>query len=216
MPRPPAGYSNKQGERIPGCSTIASIIDDPGGLIYWANQQGLEGKTLQEARQAVIDPGTLIHDCIESYLLKAHQPSIPTEFMEPVARGFGAFVEWYEDNGMRPMETEQQRISETYQYAGTPDFVGFDGKGRLYVVDWKSGTGSRVYPSQLVQARGYGHLVEECDGIKVERYGIHKFDRESGNFHPHIYTAESLEPAWEAFVNCRVLYDLRKVLRRIA
>lgn len=215
MARPTEGY-RLEGVRVPGASTIAKMIDDPGGLLYWANQQGLAGNELATARNAAATPGTLIHECIEAHLNKGSRPSIPAEYEDAVANGFNGFLEWYDDMNLRPLETERARVSKLHGYGGTPDLVCLDSKERLYVVDWKTGTGSTVYPSQLVQAAGYGGLIHECDGMKPDRYGIHKFDRETGNFFPHVYTAESMKPCWEAFLSCLRLYALRRIIRKVA
>ena len=54
------------GKRLPSPSTIVSRFKDSGGLLHWANTQGLEGKTLDEAREEVTTPGSIVHARIEA------------------------------------------------------------------------------------------------------------------------------------------------------
>jgi hypothetical protein len=253
--RPSSGYSLQNGTKVPGASTIAKIIDDGGGLLYWANTQGLGepltldqflrcptlkkqnlpqrefaesilsdlshrfgplrvgGRTLQEAREKVMDAGTCIHNCIEAWLHNDRQPAIPTQHEKSVANGFEAFREWYEQTKLKPLESEQARVSRRYAYGGTPDLVAEDPSGRIYVADWKTGRGTRVYPSQLLQVRAYGQLVREVDGIPVDRYAIIKFDRDTGDFAHTVKKAESLDVCWQAFLHCLDLYKMRKKIQ---
>jgi hypothetical protein len=39
--------------RLPSVTTIIGRFKESGGPLYWANQQGLEGKTLDQARAEV-------------------------------------------------------------------------------------------------------------------------------------------------------------------
>jgi len=58
---PPVIYKDHRGNRLPSVTTIIGRFKESGGLLYWANQQGLEGKTLDQARAEVTTPGTLAH-----------------------------------------------------------------------------------------------------------------------------------------------------------
>jgi hypothetical protein len=53
---PPVIYKDHRGNRLPSVTTIIGRFKDSGGLLYWANQQGLEGKTLDQARAEVTTP----------------------------------------------------------------------------------------------------------------------------------------------------------------
>jgi hypothetical protein len=65
---PPVIYKDSSGKRLPSVTTIISRFKDSGGLLYWANQQGLEGKTLDQARAEVTTPGTLAHKAVEDHI----------------------------------------------------------------------------------------------------------------------------------------------------
>jgi hypothetical protein len=62
---PPVIYKDHRGNRLPSVTTIIGRFKESGGLLYWANQQGLEGKTLDQARAEVTTPGTLAHKAVE-------------------------------------------------------------------------------------------------------------------------------------------------------
>jgi len=61
-------YKDHRGNRLPSVTTIIGRFKESGGLLYWANQQGLEGKTLDQARAEVTTPGTLAHKAVEDHI----------------------------------------------------------------------------------------------------------------------------------------------------
>lgn len=63
---PPVIYKDHHGNRLPSVTTIIGRFKESGGLLYWANQQGLEGKTLDQARAEVTTPGTLAHKAVKT------------------------------------------------------------------------------------------------------------------------------------------------------
>ena len=66
---PTIAYKNKAGDRVPSQSTIKSQIGwSTRPLMYWANQQGLEGKSLKEAQDTATVSGTIAHLLIESFI----------------------------------------------------------------------------------------------------------------------------------------------------
>jgi hypothetical protein len=65
---PPVIYKDHRGNRLPSITTIIGRFKESGGLLYWANQQGLEGKTLDQARAEVTTPGTLAHKAVEDHI----------------------------------------------------------------------------------------------------------------------------------------------------
>ena len=65
---PPIIYKDHRGNRLPSVTTIIGRFKESGGLLYWANQQGLEGKTLDQARAEVTTPGTLAHKAVEDHI----------------------------------------------------------------------------------------------------------------------------------------------------
>jgi hypothetical protein len=210
MARPEGGYRNAAGQRVPGCSTIAKVGADPGGLLHWAWQLGLEGKDYREARDAAAGAGTMVHEAAEAW--KQGRPYVFTGDPEQVARaqtGFGAFTEWAGQTRLKIEETEVSLVSERYQFGGTFDATLIGGKRAM--ADYK--TASSLYPEHLLQVVAYGKLWEEhfpdrpIDG----GYYILRFSRDYGDFTASWFG--ELEDAWQAFLACRQLYELKAKIK---
>lgn len=206
MARPAGGYRNKAQKRVPGNSTIAKLIADPEGLQWWYHQQGLEGKNPFEERDKLASAGTLVHENAERW--KQGQPPVWEGDPAIVAKaqvGYGAFLEWAGQTRLTIEETEISLVSETYQYGGTFDATLIGGKRAM--ADYK--TAASLYPEHLLQVVAYGKLWEEhhpdrpIDG----GYYILRFSRDYGDFTASWFG--ELEDAWQAFLTCRRLYDLK-------
>lgn len=71
---PTIKYQNKKGERLPGSTTVISMLGlNKTPLMIWANREGLAGREYPACLQKATDTGTLIHYLIEEYLLKCIQ-----------------------------------------------------------------------------------------------------------------------------------------------
>ena len=53
-------YRTKDGKVVPSVSTILRNWGDPGGLMFWAHKQGLEGKDLDEIFRCAQDDGHFV------------------------------------------------------------------------------------------------------------------------------------------------------------
>ena len=62
-------YKLKDGTRVPGTTTITSILDKPA-LKFWANNLGLKGISVSKYVDNLADIGTLCHKMVENYLKK--------------------------------------------------------------------------------------------------------------------------------------------------
>jgi hypothetical protein len=210
MARPEGGYRNAAGQRVPGCSTIAKVGADPGGLLHWAWQQGIEGKDYRESRDAAAGAGTLVHEAAEAWKQK-----LPYEFAGPpmlvkqAETGFGAFLQWAEQTRLTIEETEISLVSERYQFGGTFDATLIAGKRAM--ADYK--TASSLYPEHLLQVVAYGKLWEEHFPDKPIDGGFYilRFSRDYGDFTASWFG--ELEDAWQAFLCCRQLYDLKTKIK---
>jgi hypothetical protein len=65
--RPADGYRLKDNTKVPGASTVAKLISDPGGLLHWAWTEGLEGRDYRETRDKAAGAGTLVHEAAEAW-----------------------------------------------------------------------------------------------------------------------------------------------------
>jgi hypothetical protein len=211
MARPTGGYHNAAGQRIPGASTVAKLISDPGGLIHWAWTEGHEGRDYRESRDAAAGAGTMVHNAAEHW--KQGQPYVfsgEPAIVAQAKQGFANFVEWTEQTKLTIEETEVSLISETFQYGGTFDctLVG----GRRAMCDYK--TAARLYEEHLLQLAAYGYLWNEHHPDRPIDGGFFllRFSRDYGDFTAHRFT--ELDDAWQAFRHCRGLYDLKARLKK--
>ena len=209
-------YRLKDGTRVPGASTVAKIISDPGGLLYWANKQGLEGRTLQDARKGAADAGTLAHAMVEAHLQGEDPQALldgqPVETATGAETAFGAFLDWRESQTFEPITTEAAFVSETYRFGGTIDAVGLTSGGKVTLCDWKTG---KAYEEHLLQLSGYRQLYEENTGDKIERVILAIFSKDSGLMAPITIPLAALDEAFDAFVHAKALYDARARLRKV-
>jgi hypothetical protein len=210
MARPKGGYRNAAGDKIPGASTIAKLVSDPGGLIHWAYQCGVDGIDYRDARDAAATAGTLVHEAAEHW-----KQGRPYEFKGPPAvtaqaqQGFANFVEWTQQTKLKIEETEVSLVSEKFQFGGTFDATLIGGKRAM--CDYKSA--SRLYEEHLVQLAAYGALWDEHHPSAPIDGGFYllRFSRTTADFTAHRFG--ELDDAWAAFRACRTLYDLRAKLK---
>jgi hypothetical protein len=206
MARPKGGYENQKKQRVPGASTVAKLISESGGLIHWAWQQGLDGLDYRETRDDAATAGGMVHEAAEAWV---HGKPYPwdgdAEIVSKAQTGFAAFCEWAEQTRLKVEETEVSLVSERYQFGGTFDCTLIGGKRAM--ADYK--TSSALYPEHLLQVSAYGKLWNEHhpDRPITGGYYILRFSRDHGDFTASWFS--ELEDAWQAFLLCRSLYDLR-------
>jgi len=190
--------------RVPASTTITSRYKESGGLLYWANQVGLDGKTLDEAREPATSIGTVVHGMVESFL---HGEDVGEPKTIEAVTGFESFRDWWEASKFTVEHTEVPIVSETHRFGGTPDAIMRDSKSRLCLGDWKTSNG--IYPDYLWQIGSYGLLVEEWLGEPLEG-GFHlaRFSKEHGDFEHRHYG--ELDDAAALFLMYREAYDLDK------
>lgn len=206
--RPPI-YRLKDGSRVPSCTTITKRFSDAGGLIHWANQQGLEGKDMQDERDKAADAGRLAHDWIECTIhgKLIERPHWATETMvAQAAKALDSFKDWAHEVRLEVLETEMPLVSERHRFGGTMDCLARV-SGRLAILDWKSG--KSIYSDFIVQQAGYHLLLEDRgDDPLPERICILRIGKQYADFHYHSYGQDVIELARRSFLMQRTLYDL--------
>lgn len=210
MARPPK-YLLKDGvTAVPGVTTILGRFKDSGGLIYWAWQQGKDGKDFRETKDRAAEAGTLAHSAVEAHIRGAEFVWPPDSDVTTKARtAFGAFLEWAEQTQLKVTHTEVSLVSERYKFGGTLDAMLIKGKRSLG--DWKSS--AQIYSDMLCQLAAYGILWEEhYPDMPIEAgYHLLRFDKEYGDFHAHWWS--ELETAKKAFLLMVELFSYDKELR---
>jgi len=223
MATPRKGYW-LDGERLPSVTTVLGARKDAGGLIRWANAQGLEGKTLEEARAGAPEAGTLAHDGIEAYIhgvdyfRDSELPGLIELHGEDVVRlareGFASFLDWYSHSGIiiDPAKTELTMISKAHRFGGTPDAIG-EFRGKTILLDWKVSKG--LYADYVLQIAAYTKLVEEnFPGMVIDSAHLCRFSKGVPVF-THVRMGKSvLDTAWEGFWHLRQAYDVDKWMKK--
>lgn len=211
------GYKDAFGKRLPSVTTILSRFKESGGLLHWANQQGLEGKTLDDARQEVATPGTVAHEMVEAHLRgeigddaskivgwKMHAEPI----WQSARRSYAAYLTWEKMNKITFRHAEVSLVSKIHAFGGTLDAIGIDHENRLCLLDWKAA--NSVYADYLYQMAAYRMLWEENYPAHTITGGFHlcRFAKEQGDFSHHYFP--SLDDEAATFLKLRDMYDCVK------
>lgn len=217
---PHQAYYTKDGQRVPSVTTISGPYGDCGGLMYWANQQGLNGNTLKDARAATATPGSMIHERVDAYIKGVEwTPESWREKFDTVAayedacilsaRGFENFQRWHEVTQFNLISGEIALVSEEHKFGGCLDAIMT--RDGVALCDWKSGkNGSALYASNLYQLAGYSILWDENFPARRINAGYHiiRFSRDKADF-GHNYFSE-LDTEREVFLKLREVYELNK------
>jgi len=208
-------YKDKAGQRLPSVTTILSRFKESGGLLYWANQAGLDGKTLDEARRPAATAGTMAHDLVEAHI-KGEEPPELIGDQDTIAKARAAFevyLRWQDMTKLEVRHTEVSMVSEKHRYGGRLDAIGIVGN-ELVLIDWK--TSNSVYADYLYQMAAYGMLWQETYPEHPLPGGYHlcRFAKEEGDFSHHHFP--SLAEEAETFLQMRQLYDrVKKTEKRV-
>ncbi len=216
MPTPSKGYKDKEGQKVPGTTTVIGRFKESGALIAWAYNRGKEGLELYESRDKAAELGTIVHESVEKYIRKEFilydKTKLSDEDLTQIRSAFEAFQEWFESNNFEIISQEEQLVSEVYKFGGTPDAVAKDSKGRIVLLDWKTSNG--VYQDFLYQLGFYRILWNENHPDNPLTGGSHlcRFSKENGDF-AHYYFP-NLDEAERAAVLMVELYNIDKQLKK--
>jgi hypothetical protein len=202
----PQPYKDASGKRIPSVTTIISRFKESGGLLYWANQQGLEGRTLDEARHEVTTPGTIGHRLVEAHIHgREYDPEqYPAELVTKARAAFSAYLAWEQMTAISFHHTEVALVSNQHRFGGTLDAIGMIGN-QLVLCDWKCA--NAVYADYLYQLAAYKLLWEENYPEHAIAGGFHlcRFAKDQGDFSHHYFP--SLDEEAQTFLAMRSLYE---------
>jgi len=218
MARPKGGYRSKDGNRVPGVTTIIGRFKDSGGLLWWAYEQGQAAErgeihSLYDKRDEAAEAGTLAHDMVEAHIrgnpppdLSKHEPAV----IKQANQGYENYLRWAETSNIEVIEQEVPLVSEIYKYGGCLDALMSHGK--LALGDWKTSNG--VYQDYIIQLAAYRNLWEENYPDRPIEGGFHlcRFSKEHADFTHHFWS--ELDDAWEQFKLFRVAYDIDKKLKK--
>lgn len=217
MAQPKKGYW-LDGERLPSVTTVLSRFKDSGALIYWAWNEGREGRDFRETRDQAANAGTAVHEMVQSW--KSKQPFDRTKYTPEVierARGaYEAFLEWAKQTKLEIQQNEVTLISKKHRFGGTLDATLVQGK--LSLADWKSSNG--VYPDYVIQLAAYGILWEEnfpeqplLGGFHLLRFSKAETPDDAVSFAHHFWS--DLELAKKQFLLLREAYSLDARIKKM-
>lgn len=218
MGRPTAGYRAKDGERVPGTTTIVGRFDDKSALMYWAFKQGRlaeQGKinSLYDKRDEAAQVGTFAHEMFDAHLRGKEIPVPSDPIKEKAEQAFQNALHWLENTRLEIEPHETPLVSEQYRYGGTPDAICMDQQGKLHLADWKTGG---IYASHIIQMGAYKQLLKECQDVDVEGVHLIRFAKDTGDFHHHFFAPDALDEGWEVFQHELELWPLMKRLDKRA
>ena len=212
---PTIAYVNQAGRRVPGVTTVIGNIGwNRNALMYWAWNQGIEGKNFRDSSADAADAGTLGHHMIECEI-KGDRPDVTgytTGQIEKAESCYLNFLQWQEMVKLKVHITEVHLVSEKYQCGGTPDAIAFI-SGKLSLLDFKTGKG--VYEDQLLQLAAYREFWTELHPEQPLTGGYHllRIAKESASFHHHYW--QDLTPALTAFKMARQLHGLKSEIKKL-
>jgi hypothetical protein len=210
---PTTRYVNSRGETVPGVTTVIgkNLGWNKGALLYWANQEGLAGRSHRDTAQRAADAGTVGHYLIECDIMgvepdcSGFDPSI----LSSGETAYLNFLEWKETFRFRPIASEVHLVSEKHQFGATPDLIA-EVNGKVCLVDWKTGNG--VYPDHKIQLAAYRVAWEENNpDMPITGFHLLRIAKNDASF-AHYYW-HSLPEAWEVFKHLLAIHDLYKALK---
>lgn len=205
-------YKDSEGKRVPSVTTILSRFKESGGLLYWANQEGLAGRTLDEARAPAATAGTMAHDLVEAQINSRPLPELAGDpaVIAKARAAFAAYLTWAEMYKITIRHTEVSLVSNLHRFGGRLDAIGMNGEG-LVLLDWK--TSNAVYADYLLQLAGYKVLWEETyPAHPLIGFHLCRFAKEEGDFSHHYFP--NLDKEAETFLAMRRLYDAVKAVEK--
>lgn len=160
-------YFNKENEEVPSVTTILKILNKPS-LIKWANFMGFKRKNIQAILDESSFIGTMVHKCIESYLMKELFIYIEVRPYTKmvIMKYLNQFINWKNNQEIVPNFMEKQFSCD--KFGGTVDFYG-EVNGKQTILDFK--TSKSVYSSMFLQLGAYCYMLE-LHGYSVEQAGI--------------------------------------------
>jgi hypothetical protein len=101
---------------------------------------------------------------------------------------------------------ELELKSKVHRFGGRLDAMGFDGQGRLVVIDFK--TNDKYYDDMKYQLAGYAILWDENYPDTPITGGAHlcRFDKKDSGFSHHMFPGPDLAEAKEFFLEMREMY----------
>ena len=206
----------EDGTKPPSVTTVISgnLGWNKQALMWWANQEGLEGRHHRDTATRAAEIGTIAHLMIEADIKGEefdHDP-YKVKRVAKATTAFQAWLQWKKVVDFTPIHSEYSIVSERHRFAGTIDIAAIS--GQPCIIDLK--TSNSVYPDHVIQLAAYG-ILWACRHPETpfEAYYLLRLGKEDGSFHYHYWPKEAMLEAENAFMNLLVLHNLHKKLRKM-
>jgi hypothetical protein len=208
-------YVTATGEVVPSVTTIIGRFKDSGPLVWWANKQGMQGLTLEQARQPAMTTGTMAHELVEAKIAGLPAPELvgDPDTIEKARAAFAVYEKWRSLSHLEIKRSEVALVSDQHRFGGRLDAIGTH-NNELCLLDWK--VANSVYADYILQLAAYGILWQENHPDEPLTGGYHllRFSKEQGDFSHHYFPA--LEAEKEAFLAMVDLYRrVKEIDRRV-
>ncbi len=168
---PDERFYEKGGKYYPAVNYILQAYPKNIGFYKWLASKGWD--EAERIKEEAGDRGSKVHNAIYD-LLKGKPVKYTDKYWNENTKDFEmltdrewecliAFQNFWEDKKPQLIASEIVCYSEKYFYAGTIDFIGIV-DGKVMLIDWK--TGSKIYPSQLLQVAAYWQAENEKGKFK--------------------------------------------------
>jgi len=203
-------YKLKDGTRVPGVTTILSVLNKPA-LVKWANNLGLQGIDSSKYVDDKAAIGTLAHQMIADHLRKVDTDTsdYTAKQIDQAENSVLSYLEWEKNKVIEPILIEEPMVSEEWDYGGTIDCLAkIDGV--LTLLDFK--TGKAIYPEMFYQLSAYsellwehGHVLDASMILRIGRDATEGFE---------VVKRDSLIKELDMFDHCLAIYNLQKEIKR--
>ena len=194
------------GKKVPSVTKILGRYKNATGLLIWSNKLGLEGKSYHSELNKAGDIGTDFHELAEKHITNEYY-ELPDD---PVVQEcFNKFKDWWTEQEYEVTFTEKSFCCRKYKYGGTADLL-VNGDT---LVDFK--TSKQVYDDHLVQLGAYKFMIEEQDGIEINKAILARFGKETDDFEIRNFTKSDLNKGFKYFKVLREAFDLDKEVSKL-
>lgn len=231
-------YVTAGGVKVPGVTTVLSVMDKPA-LLFWSAEMGaldmrerianlVETSTVitgdlirqmepnksahrQVAKKAA-DIGTLAHFLAECYV-RDMEPcfdgaDISQDTMEAAQASFQKFQWWWDSKSFKLVASEHVIICEEFMVGGTMDILAENVEG-LNQVDLK--TSKAIYDEMKIQVSAYERIHFITGGNLIKKNTICRIGKtESNDFETNDLTQDEMVWGWEVFKAANTLYKALK------
>ena len=205
-------YVLPNGEVVPSVTQIINAVIAKPGLQKWANQLGLNNKSLDNESKATLDTGRLLHAYIQADLEGAvvDEVGYTPEQISLAKKSFAQYLRWKNGKQIKTIKTEYVMVSEKYRYGGTLDAL-LEVDGELTLLDWKTST--HISLDYKLQVAAYLYLLQE-QNIIPSRVGVLRLPKSDSEFEYYEANAnEHLQKYGEAWFKALEWYRALSALQ---